>query len=64
MFYVMHYVYYKFLRENWNLPLNFEYFHVNVKQHVGCRFLCYLSLAKLYYDMIDLDHDSKVVQGV
>ena len=22
------------------------------------------SLAKLYYELIDLDHDSKVVQGV
>ena len=33
-------------------------------QHdVGCWFLCYPRLAKLYYRLISLDHDSKVGQG-
>ena len=33
-------------------------------QHVGCRFLCYPSLAELYYRSIDLDRDFKVAQEV
>ena len=30
-------------------------------QHFACQFLYCLSVVKLYYGLIDLDHDSKVV---
>ena len=31
------------------------------RQHVGCQYLCYPSLAKLHYGLIDFDHDFMVV---
>ena len=33
-------------------------------QHFGCRFLCQQSLVELQYRLIDLNQDSKVIQGV
>ena len=59
-----------FLKKKLEFTLNFGYLHfqtrssTSFRQHVGCRFLCYPSLAKLYYGLIELDRDSKVVQGV
>ena len=43
---VMYYVHNKYLRKNWNLPLNFRYFHflgglAHSWLHVGCQFLCH-----------------------
>ena len=42
------------------------YFHFSVSSrlHFGCPFLCQPSLVKLYYQLIDLNQDSKVIQGV
>ena len=33
-------------------------------EHLGCRFLCQQSLVELQYRLIDLNQDSKVIQGV
>ena len=53
-----------------NLPLKFRYFNFPFLwvltpswHHLGCQFFCQLSLVELYYRLIDLNQDSKVIRG-
>ena len=55
----------RFLKKNWSLGIfTFLWVLAPSWQHLGCQFLHQLGLVKLYYWLIDLNQDSKVIQGV
>ena len=53
-----------FTSEVWVFSLFCEFYLAPSWQHFGSRCLCQLSLVELYYRLIDLNQDSKVIQGV
>ena len=48
----------------WNLGIFTFLWVLAPWQHLGCRFLCHSNLVELYYQLIDLNQDLKVIQGV
>ena len=55
----------RFLKKNWSLGIfTFLWVLAPSWQHLGCQFLHQLGLVELYYWLIDLNQDSKVIQGV
>lgn len=52
----VHYVYNKFLKKIYNLPMNFRFFNFSARYNTfftACTVSIYLSLAELYYELVD-----------